>query len=735
MSSNWFPGNNPESIPRYGYIPKIALPTVFGDALSYLEMIGRYNAEFNKAIDGINHLAQNIEEEVQNSVENAKIPVYAELVNNGSNIISPNNWNIDNPEALYAAMSAGKLCILHGNLSFNIDGLPVAQTANNMYFILTQFYQNVVDNNTTNVYAVFVNYDETHVRVVKMNLYKDGTIYTSEITDMREIHLPTDVEFEQIDNLFKKCVFVYKGRERIPDEEGQFIELRDNATEVDLSHFFVVQTGASMYVPECAPAVCVDFENGNIGELRYGGNSTPWARVYSCGFKLCDEYATLIASLTEVDGELRDAIESNTGAIGDVNERVDGVVDDLTALGDNVDSKDSENVKYTVQNRSSADKARARANIGAAPTEDPVFIGELALGNGFGASVLFNVTTQNGIVALDFSQSPVRITGVRDPVNAQEVATKGYVDYAVGDVDAVKYSVQDKTDNERRVARENIGALSAASPYAYNTLSVENNDIVLVLVPGRVSGNKALTLAGTSGDTIIAGVGAPVENNHAANKAYVDNKYVESQNTVKYVPQNLSPSQKSTSRANIGAAAEFEAEFDGKVTIWNRSDAEQNGEFAEFVYDTLNESDEHVQKSIHVYADEANMESIYVYGENGARPALYLGRGANQREVAIKQDVNDAVAPITIVVNSSENAWSIPNPPSPSYSQLANVIDAYQNGRTVLIQYESGGIANVAVSPPMTASLNFGILVQAYPNKTFKQYLINFDGTVTVILP
>ena len=73
MGTNWFPGNNPESIPRYGYIPKIALPTVFGDALSYLEMIGRYNAEFNKAIDGINKLAENIETEVQNSVENAHI--------------------------------------------------------------------------------------------------------------------------------------------------------------------------------------------------------------------------------------------------------------------------------------------------------------------------------------------------------------------------------------------------------------------------------------------------------------------------------------------------------------------------------------------------------------------------------------------------------------------------------------------------------------------------------------
>ena len=106
MGTNWFPGNNPESIPRFGYIPKIVLPTIFGDALTYMEMIARYNAEFNKAIEGINKLAENIETEVQNSVENAKIPVYGELVNNGSVIISPNNWNVDNPKALYEAMAA-----------------------------------------------------------------------------------------------------------------------------------------------------------------------------------------------------------------------------------------------------------------------------------------------------------------------------------------------------------------------------------------------------------------------------------------------------------------------------------------------------------------------------------------------------------------------------------------------------------------------------------------------------
>lgn len=719
MGTNWFPGNNPESIPRYGYIPKIALPTVFGDALSYLEMIGRYNAEFNKAIDGINKLAENIETEVQNSVENAKIPVYAELVNNGSVIISPNNWNVSNPEALYEAMGAGKLCILHGNLSFNIDGLPVLQATNNMYFILTQFYQTVINNNSTTVYTVFVNYDETHVRFVKMNLYKENSVYSSEITDMREVHLPTDIEFEQIDNLFKKCVFVYKGRENIPDEQGQYIELMENATENDLSRFFVVQTGGSMYVPECAPAVCVDSENGNIGELRYGGNSTPWARVYSYGIKLNSNFAGAILHLTEVDGELLDAIGANSVSINDVNERVDGVEDDLTALGENVDSKDGENVKYIPQARSTAEKARARANIGAAPTDNPVFTGELALGNGFGASVLFNVTTQGGVTALDFSQSPVRIKGVISPVNETEVATKGYVDYVVGDVDAVKYSVQDKTDNERRVARENIGALSAASPYAYNTLSVENNDIVVVLQPGRVSGNKALTIAGTAGDTIIAGVATPTENNHAANKAYVDNKLVLSEGNVKFdVAQQLTEDQRGRACDNIHAMQYDNAYANGRLDIYAN-----DGEYAELVL-----GDRENVRSFR-YNDETEVE---LKDGDGELAPLIVGPSFDDNGCVIHSQLRQTIAPYRVVINSANNTWTCTRNGS-AVGDLSAVINAFGNGTNVIVEYTTVGISTVGYMSVKCCGFDIGLVCEGYDGSAWKRYTLNLNGTVTAV--
>ena len=733
MGKNWFPGNNPESIPRFGYIPKIVLPTVFGDALSYLEMIGRYNAEFNKAIDGINKLAENIETEVQNSVENAKIPVYAELVNNGSNIISPNNWNVDNPKALYEAMGAGKLCILHGNLSFNVDGLPVVQSTNNMYFILTQFYQIDVNNNNTTVYAVFVNYDETHVRFAKVNLYKENGIYSSEISDMREVHLPTDIEFEQIDNLFKKCVFLYKGRQRVPDEEGQYIELRENATEVNLSNFFVVQTGGSMYVPECAPAICIDRENGNVGELRYGGDSTPWARVYSYGMKLCSQYLDEIANLAQADEELRDAIGDNSAAIGEANERIDGVAGDLTALSENVDTKDGENVKYTAQNRTTAEKEKARANIGAAPTENPVFTGELALGNGFGASVLFNVTTQGGVTALDFSQSPVRIKGVINPVNEAEVATKGYVDYVVGVADAVKYSVQDKTDNERRVARENIGALSAASPYAYGTFSVENNNLVLELTIAPIGGNKVLTLGGTAGYTVVRNVAAPVAANDAANKAYVDHVLVMSEGNVKYsVQQSLSESQRAQARRNIGAIGANQ-DLIATTEFLTTEELEYAPQIA-LKSELVDENQEPYERKLFIgWSPNQDDGAVRFIDDDGEYHPLRAGRGLSDNDCATIAQLNEAKAPFIIVINSAENAWTTNNP-LPTWNVLANIINAYAgSGLNLLVSYHTVGRGGVAYATPKCAGLDIGIVCEGVSNGTWKRYTINADGTVTTV--
>lgn len=733
MGTNWFPGNNPESIPRFGYIPRITLPTVFGDALTYMEQIARYNAEFNKAIDGINKLAEDIETEVQNSVENAKIPVYGELVNNGSVIISPNNWNVDNPKALYEAMAAGKLCILHGNLSFNIDGLPVVQATNNMYFILTQFYQTVVNNNSTNVYTVFVNYDETHVRIVKMNLYKEGDVYTSEINDMREIHLPTDIEFEQIDNLFKKCVFVYKGHERIPDEEGQYIELRENATEADLSSFFVVQRGGSMYVPDCAPAVCVDAENGNIGQLRYGGNTTPWARVYSYGIRLCGQYVADIATLDDEIDELRDDIHDNSVAIDGVNGRVDGVVDDLNSLSDNVDTMDGENVKYVAQTRSAADKARARSNIGAAPTENPVFIGELALGNGYGASVMFNVTSQGGVVALDFSQSPIIIAGVRDPINAQDVATKRYVDGVAEAIDSVKYSAQDRTDNERRIARENIGAVSVNNPYVYGTFSVENSNIVLELTIAPVSGNKVLTLGGTSGTTVVRNVGAPVEDSDAATKAYVDSVLVLSEGNVKFnVYQNLNADQRARARANISAIGKNEdliatTEF---LTTEELEYVPQIALKSELIDENL---DPYYRKLFIGWSPNQNDGAVTFVDDDGEYHPLRAGRGVSGNDCVTMSQLNDTKAPFIIVINSAENAWTTNNP-VPAWNNLTNIINAYAtSGLNLLISYKTVGIAGVAYATPKCAGLDIGIVCEGVSNGTWKRYTINADGTVTTV--
>ena len=107
MPVNWYNRLNPQTIPYLRYIPEIALPTVFGDALTYMEQVGKVNATINKVITEFNDLAQDVINSVAETIRDTKLPVYGNMVYRSSPFVTPNNWSLENPEEILEAVENG----------------------------------------------------------------------------------------------------------------------------------------------------------------------------------------------------------------------------------------------------------------------------------------------------------------------------------------------------------------------------------------------------------------------------------------------------------------------------------------------------------------------------------------------------------------------------------------------------------------------------------------------------
>ena len=530
MPVNYDPSRNPETLPQLCYIPAIALPTIFNDALTYTEQLGRVCAVVNSVIKSVNDLAGNMSESVNNIIKNAKVPAYFNLLHNGSQLISTDNWYLEDPEGLYNALSEGKLCIINANCSFNNDGYAVPDENNHVSFILAQLYESISSGDFLKT-VTFVNVNEfLGIRIAEFTITKHGSNVTATTDMLFEVTLTTDEKLDGVKDTVRNKVLFYKGEVNIPDNADEFIELTSNGTIADLSSYFACVNGVRIYASQVCPCVVVDKRNGNIGILKMGELLNPWVRIYSTGITIDSSLKDLVDAIRE--GVIQDHVTlgEHTNAIGQINEDIIALSNEVDSAVEMVSDVQNSAVLYSAQTVTEAQKGTARNNIGALSRNDPTFNGYISMiGHYWSIIASLEETQETKVLLLEGDGGYPIIRGVATPAVSQDVATKGYVDSKIsgggGSVpgDAVTYSVQSPTDIQKQNARNNIGALAELNPVASGSLTLQEESGTAVIGTVNASGGQDyVNLLGDNGDVIVRGVANPTSPTDVANKRYVD---------------------------------------------------------------------------------------------------------------------------------------------------------------------------------------------------------------------
>lgn len=566
MPVNIDPSKNPEKIPYMQFVPQIALPSVFNDALTYTEILGKVVATVNSTIDNVNQVASNMTQQVIEAITGARIPEYFKVLHNGNVMVDTDNWYLEDPEGLFNAIGAGKLCILEANASFNAEGYAVPNTNNFLKMILTQAWD-VTDGNTIVRNVVFVNFDTyLAINVAKFTITKEDRAFSATTELFFEKVLVTTSNLNELKSVVRNKILVYKGDVVVPDTTGSYIELTDNGTTANLEEYFCVAGERAVFLAsDNCPCIVVDYSNGNVGELRYGGAINPWVRIYSLGVKICQDVKNTVDGIATELTNLTGRVQTAENNITDINLDITGIQNGYTLLNDVT-------VQYVDQSKTESQKNTARNNIGAVKKNNAQVLNSISVINETNdATVIATPDAESNTVVVNLNDSErnrVIVRGVADPVNNYDAANKKFVVENSG-IDAVKYVAQTPTDAEKYQARRNIGAIGPDEGEFNDRISIEmTGEDQITIYPEYAIGRSRLFFEGEQSNKVeLMNVATPQDDYSAANKAYVDS--VSGADSVKFVSQSLTTAQKGVARNNIDAVANQNGEISGKLTLVN----------------------------------------------------------------------------------------------------------------------------------------------------------------------